>query len=349
MIYIISIILCRCHRVNNVSYQEVLLYTTNFSATLKEIDSIDGKIPMRLGDDLVVAKIPQDRVNTHLTTASSTLSCLSQENFRYIKAFERSKEIAKWNDRSSHIDISSIRGNPNLQQASSNKSNSSGPTMTGTIASVIFIVSGPDSRELSEDEISKSAAGATSGIKFWVDKAFNNSVGLSIVNFVWNVTSNLTEYPLCVKFHCYDCFVLPALAAHGYKSISDLQSGIKRKYNFKTVMVTFINKYWVGAAPVLPNIDIDFSNHVLYLRIVPGAISRFHLYIAFYMAMFHGAQFEGSSTCNCHDLYGNGTCQAPNGNCRTCTSHQVPCIMSQNHNWGELCPYTRKHIGWCSN
>jgi len=101
------------------------------------------------------------------------------------------------------------------------------------------------------------------------------------------------------------------------------------------VFVTKYPKFWFG---------YEWANHVVMDFGVDGwGIDNFNLVIAHETGHIFGCPDEyGSSGCNCTGLYGRY--RVANGNCETCATTPVSCLMS--HNAQAVCDYTRGHLGW---
>ncbi len=133
-----------------------------------------------------------------------------------------------------------------------------------------------------------------------------------------------------------------AMQSLGYSgSISGMNAyinSIKAKNNAQWAYAIFVTKYpsfWFAYA---------WGNHVVMDFGVDGwGIDNFSRVVAHETGHIFGCPDEyPSSGCNCTQLAGRY--QIANGNCETCASPFVPCLMA--HNTEAVCDYTRGHLGW---
>jgi len=133
-----------------------------------------------------------------------------------------------------------------------------------------------------------------------------------------------------------------AMQALGYSgSISGMNAyinSIKAKNNAAWAYAVFVTKY--------PSFHFAYywGNHVVMDFGVDGwGIDNFSRVVAHETGHVFGCPDEyPSSGCNCTQLAGRY--QIANGNCESCASPFVPCLMA--HNTPAVCDYTRGHLGW---
>ena len=133
-----------------------------------------------------------------------------------------------------------------------------------------------------------------------------------------------------------------AMGALGYSAsltgMSNYIAAIKSTYKAAHAYALFVTKYpkdWFA---------YYWGNHVVMDFDVDGwGIDNFNLVVAHETGHVFGCPDEyTSSGCNCTSLAGRY--QVPNGNCQTCASPFVPCLMCANT--PAVCDWTRGHLGW---
>ena len=133
-----------------------------------------------------------------------------------------------------------------------------------------------------------------------------------------------------------------ALGAMGYSAdfngMNAYINKIKANNNADWAYAIFVTKYpsfWFA---------YYWGNHVVMDFGVDGwGIDNFHRVVAHETGHAFGCPDEYSSSgCNCSQLAGRY--QIANGNCETCASPFVPCLMCANT--PAVCDYTRGHLGW---
>jgi hypothetical protein len=133
-----------------------------------------------------------------------------------------------------------------------------------------------------------------------------------------------------------------AMGAMGYSAdfngMNDYINKIKANNNADWAYAIFVTKYpsfWFA---------YYWGNHIVMDFGVDGwGIDNFSRVVAHETGHAFGCPDEYSSSgCNCTQLAGRY--QIPNGNCETCASPFVPCLMCANT--PAVCDYTRGHLGW---
>jgi len=133
-----------------------------------------------------------------------------------------------------------------------------------------------------------------------------------------------------------------AMQALGYSgSLSGMNAyinDIKSKNNADWAYAIFVTKY--------PGFHFAYywGNHVVMDFGVDGwGIDSFSRVVAHETGHVFGCPDEyPSSNCTCTQVAGRY--QIANGNCESCASPFVPCLMA--HNTPAVCDYTRGHLGW---
>ena len=113
---------------------------------------------------------------------------------------------------------------------------------------------------------------------------------------------------------------------------------VKSNFSAQWAYALFITKYpktWFA---------YEWGNHVVMDFQVDGwGIDNFNLVVAHETGHVFGCPDEyTSSGCNCTSLFGRY--QIANGNCESCASPNLLCLMKGNT--PSVCDYTRGHLGW---
>ena len=225
-------------------------------------------------------------------------------------------------------------------------------TMTGKIAVMILIVSGPGKLAISHNEKQTIGKEVQTGLKFWTEQAKNNSVSLEFVVYTDNVTISANNPTECSSSPaCHNVFADPTLIAMGYPAGKtgryQLAQAVKSNASADGAYLALFSKYRQRHFAYAYNrggpIYMKYSNDGWG----PEQIDRV---FAHETAHVFNAPDEYTN-CKCTQLYGKGSCTATNDNCSSknkgsCTSSQIGCIMDSN-DMGNLCEQSKKHVGWC--
>jgi hypothetical protein len=113
---------------------------------------------------------------------------------------------------------------------------------------------------------------------------------------------------------------------------------IRTNNNAKWAYAIFVSKYPSGW------FAYEWSNHIYMHTGVDGwGINNFNLVVAHESCHIFGVLDEYSSSgCNCNQR--GGRYQVVNGNCESCATHFIPCLMA--HNTAAVCDFTRGQLGW---
>ena len=330
--------------------EDMLLQTDNFETAEAEIESIGGRVTMFLGDDLLVAKVPTSFISKRqsFNSASAHIAqSASTETMMFVQAYWTAREemtkpppeILHWYEKTAPIA---------LPQESSFSNPASSPyrsTMTGHIAFVPVIVSGPGSLTINPIEGATVLVGIVSGTLFWTDSApASANLKFSIDPHFVDITA--ADSSFCASFpSCHDVFANPALQQLGHGTgqagRDSLAETTRDARGADGAYIAFFSKYrqshfayaYFGGGPIY----MQYSNDGWG----PAQIGRV-------FAHETGHVFNAPdeyTNCDCNRDYGRGTCTENNRNCETCTSRQTSCIMDSND--FSLCEYTKKHLGWC--
>lgn len=326
--------------------EKVLLYTKNVDATNTEISSIGGKVSIQLGDDLVIAKVPYGKVRSHFQTASTHVPrSASPQTLGYVNAYWKSvkaeameqPEILKWTDRTAPMVFHRPESPDNYNRANQISS------MKGKIAVIVLIASGPGSLAMSDSEVDTIKSEVLAGLNFWENEA-PNSASLSFVLLANVATITASDSTSCDPNDysvCHNRYAIPTMRFIGFTSVKQIEE-FNIKYSYATgAFVVFLTKYkqnhfayaYSGSGPIY----MQYSNGGWG----PSYIDRV---FAHETGHIFNAPDEYIS-CSCSSQYGKGSCTERNSNCKDCTNSQQRCIMDSNSL--TVCPYTKKHIGWC--
>lgn len=321
--------------------EKVLLYSSDVDATTKEVNSMGGTVAIQLGNDLLVARMPFDKVNSHFQTASTHVpKSASSQTLQYVKAYWKSVEAETMEEPGVHVwtDKSAPKSFPS---DSPHKAGSTKQTMTGKITAVILVASGPGAQEVSDEEYNLIISECIAGVDFWQSQA-PASASLSFTVYRAKASINVVDDPNCGGYaECHDRFAEPTLQYFGFSSVEELEDYVIDRSKAEGAFIGFFSKYtqahfayaYFGGGPLY----MQYSNDGWG----PNQIDRV---FAHEIGHVFNSPDEYTS-CSCNQLYGRGECTDRNSNCVTCTRPQQECIM--NSNQYEVCPYTRKHLGWC--
>ena len=230
-------------------------------------------------------------------------------------------------------------------------------TMTGLNAARTVIVSGPGSVAISTAEKDKVVSEMIAGCKFWTDRApssanlkfqvLYNHVTISTPNTATNCKGNVAKVQ-----QCEDVFVNPALQALGYSTGQAGRDAMKKDSvskwlpGAKGAFLSFFTKYnlyHIGyAKPWNAELFIVYGGPRNY---APDDIDKVFAHETGHIYNAPDEYVSSMTQCDCGTHYGKGTCSSRNTNCVTCPGSKTTCIM-KHVDW-TICPYTRKHLGWC--
>ena len=332
--------------------EEMLLHTDNFEAAEAEIESIGGKVTMFLGDELMVANIPTSYVSKKESFASSSAhiaQSASSEALSFVQAYWTAREdktkpqpeIVRWSEKTAPIVLPRESAYPENSPYRS--------TLTGKIAVLAIIISGPGSLAISESEKNKVISEMQAGLRFWTDQAQAARVNLQFYLHYYYPHITAADSNYCSKNNyaaCHDVFVNPALTTLGFGTG---QAG-------KDAAAQYIKDYTRADGAYIGFFSKYRQSHFAYAYFHGGPLymqysndgwgtDQIDRVFAHETGHVFNAPDEYTNDCSCYNYYGKGMCSARNENCQRCTSHQVSCIMDSNDL--SLCEYTKKHLGWC--
>ncbi len=332
--------------------EEMLLHTENIDEATAEVEAAGGRILLQLGHNLLVAKVPShvakqnsfSHASAHIPSSASAQS-LSHANAYWMAREDELKPqpmIQKWTERTAPMAFKREDSDERFQGESPYSQ-----TMTGKIAVVITVVSGPGTLAISDSEKQTIKSECITGLKFWLNQAQNNGVSLSFAMYGGKATITAPNPSYCSSApSCHNVFADAALKAFGYSTgqagKDKVAQDFKNKAGANGAFLGFFSKYkqthfayaYFGGGPLYmqysndgwgPNqIDRVFAHEIGHVFNAPDEYTK----------------------CYCSNNYGKGSCTAKNSNCVGCTSYQGSCIMDKN-DLGNLCQSSKKHVGWC--
>ncbi len=276
----------------------------------------------------------------------STASEKVQNNAEIFKLYRADKlkppsKVQKWTDKTAPLAY------PQLQPVGANSPYTL--TMRGKIAVALVVPSEPGNLAFSRNEYNHVVSQVWAGLEFWRKNAPSSArLSFALYDDGPFITAQNSR-PGCFGAGCHDVFAVPALRKIGYYSRDQLAARVKARAGAVGAYIGFVSKYhqhhfayaFFGGGPIY----MEFSNDGWG----PGQIGRL-------FAHETGHVFNAPdeyTKCECNRGYGRGNCRERNSNCigndKTWCVHQnyqQPCIMNKN-DLSNICPYTRKHIGWC--
>ena len=334
--------------------QEMLLYADDIQAATAEVESVGGRVTIQLGHDLLIAQVPGDfaaKQNKFASASSHISHSASSETLSNVEAYWKyrgdktkpQQKVQKWTEKTAP---KSFPQPSPLRSPGTNSPYSL--TMTGKIAVLLFVASGPGSLAISDAEFSTIKSEVLAGFDFWTDQA-PASAGLSFVMYDRKAIITASDSTSCSNTSfsdCHDVFANPTLQYYGYSTgqtgKDDVAQAAKDYANAAGAYLAFFSKYKqshfaysnFGGGPIY----MQYSNDGWG----PSQIDRV-------FAHETGHVFNAPdeyTNCQCSTNYGRGTCTALNTNCNNCTTSQSTCIMDSN-DLNNLCDSSKKHVGWC--
>ena len=218
--------------------------------------------------------------------------------------------------------------------------------MTGKIAVIVLVASGPGRLAISDAEFSKIKSEVFTAFDFWTGKA-PASARLSFAMYSGLAKIKASDSSYCSSYSsCHNRFADPTLQYFGYRKGKAGKDKLAQKYKgiarANGAYLAFFSKYkqshfayaYFGGGPIY----MQYSNDGWG----PNQIDRV-------FAHETGHVFNAPdeyTKCQCSKYYGRGRCTARNTNCVSCTSSQSSCIMDSN-DLNNICASSRKHVGWC--
>ena len=331
--------------------EEMLLHAEDIQAATAEVESVSGRVTIQLGHDLLIAQVPGDFVakqnkfasaSSHVTHSASSATLSNVEAYWKYRGdkLKLQPKVQKWTEKTAPKSFP--QPSPSLfDEANSPYSQ----TMTGKIAVVVFVASGPGRLAISDAEFSTIKSEVLAGFDFWTGKA-PASAGLSFAMYSGVAYISASDSSSCSSYSsCHNRFADPTLQYFDYSTGQAGKDKLAQDYKdiagADGAYIGFFSKYrqshfayaYSGGGPLY----MQYSNDGWG----PNQIDRV---FAHETGHVFNAPDEYTS-CQCSTFYGKGTCTAKNNNCVTCTSSQSTCIMDSNA-W-DLCASSRKHVGWC--
>ena len=332
--------------------EEMLLHTENIDEATAEVEAAGGHILLQLGHNLLVANVPSHvaKQNSFSQASAHIPSSASAETLSHANAYWMSREdelkpqptIQKWTEKTAPMAFKQEDSDEDFQGDAPYRR-----TMTGKIAVLIFISSGPGRLAISNTEKKKIISECLAGLKFWSNQARKNGIRLSFVMYYGKARISASNPTSCSSYaSCHDKFANPTLRAFGFPAgkagRNRAAQYIKNRGRANGAFLGFFSKYkqshfayaYFGGGPLYMQYSNDGWGSDQIDRVFAHEVGH----------VFNAP--DEYTNCQCYQRYGKGSCTAKNANCKTCTSSQGGCIMDTN-DLGNLCEYTKKHVGWC--
>ena len=331
--------------------EEMLLHAEDIQAATAEVESVGGRVTIQLGHDLLIAQVPGDftakqnkfaSASSHISHSASSATLSNVEAYWKYRAdkLKPQPKVQKWTEKTPPKSFPQSSPGPVYDANSPYRL-----TMTGRIAVVVIVASGPGSLAISSSEYSTIKSEVMAGLDFWTNKAPANALLSFVMYSNCQIISDSDSNSCSSYASCHNKFADPALASLGYNTgqagRNDIAQDMKDRANAHGAYLAFFSKYrqshfayaYFGGGPLY----MQYSNDGWG----PSQIDRV-------FAHETGHVFNAPdeyTKCQCSTNYGRGSCTAKNNNCVTCTSSQSNCIMDSNA-W-DICAHSRKHVGWC--
>ncbi len=133
--------------------EEMLLHTEKIDEATAEVEAAGGHVLLQLGHNLLVAKVPSHAVNQNSFIQASVHipSSASAETLTHVNAYRKPQPTAQmWTEKTAPMAFEREDSDENFHGDSPYSL-----TMTGKIAVVILIASGPGSLAISDKEKNK--------------------------------------------------------------------------------------------------------------------------------------------------------------------------------------------------
>ncbi len=331
--------------------EEMLLHTENIDKATAEVKAAGGRVILQLGHNLLVTNVPSQVAKQNSFTQASTHipSSASAQTLSHANAYWMSREnelkppptVQGWTERTAPMAFKREDSDEGFQGNSPYRA-----TLTGKIAVLMILVSGPGSIELSDAERTKVISEVQDGAKFWEEQADVAGIDLSFALYSTEISLTASNPIKCYSTpYCHNVFADRTYNAFGFPSgqtgRDKLAQHIKDIAGADGAVLAFFSKYrqshfayaYFGGGPMY----MQYSNDGWG----PDQIDKV---FAHELGHVFNAPDEYTK-CACAQQYGGGTCTAKNSNCKDCTSSQSQCVM--NSNSLKLCADSKKHVGWC--
>ena len=234
--------------------EEMLLHTENIAEATAEVEAAGGHVRLQLGHNLLVANIPSHvaKQNSFSHSSAHISNSVSAETLSHAKAYWMAREdklkpqppVQKWTEKMAPMAFKREDSDKDFQGDSPYSQ-----TMTGKIAVVILIASGPGSLAVSSSEESTIMSECITGLEFWLNQAYIAGVSLSFVFYSGKATIYAYNPTDCYNntAYCHNVFADATLQAYGYPSgqagKDQLAQNIKNIAGADGTFVAFFSKY----------------------------------------------------------------------------------------------------------
>ena len=332
--------------------EEMLLYADDVQTATAEVESVGGRVTIQLGHDLLIAQVPSDFTakQDKFASASSHIShSASSETLSNVEAYWKYRgdkikphpKVQKWTEKTAPKAFP-----PQSPPLSPGANAAYSLTLTGKIAVVLLVASGPGNLAVSSTEYTTIKSEVLAGFDFWTGKA-PASAGLSFVLYDGKAIITASDSSSCSSYAaCHNVFADPTLQYFGFSTGQSgkhtLAQDAKDYAGGNGAYIAFFSKYRQGHFAYA-----YFQGGPIYMQYSNDGWGPTQIDRVFAHETGHVFNAPDEYTkCQCSTNYGKGTCTAQNTNCVDCTSSQSACIMDSNdlHN---ICASSEKHVGWC--
>lgn len=208
--------------------------------------------------------------------------------------------------------------------------------LTGSVAVGVVIVDGPEALSFSKAEITKVHAEVQHGLSF-----LGNQCGIKDpIQFHYDLkTISITTADDPVKKQ-ESHWLTPTMKAMKYTNpgayVDYLRSHYKTDWAYCVFFVKYSQQHFAYARMGGPYTCMQYSND----HWGPDNIDRIFAHESGHI--FNASDEYSGSNCTCTSKY--GMYQVINGNCKSCATNAVGCIMSMS-TWN-MCSYTPWHLGY---
>ncbi len=332
---------------------EVLLHAPDMAHAKAEVAAVGGRLKLILSDHILVAQFPQDVNVGALAAATHDLpQSLDSLSAMVAQAWLNRHPMPLGGEQVAGPKWQGAGGTPpkdetqrHLRQANRPLPGDVNDCLIGSVAAGIWVVSRSEgSQQFSGDERGRVVSHVIEAVDWMADLEPNANVSFALDWVFVTIDTPPTGHCGDSSEKCEAPWRDAALRAEGYPAGYDGWNAYVDKIiaNKETQWgyVAFFTKYnlyhYAYSRYEFRRLVINYGNDGWGPKELRWTFAHetMHLFAA-------DDEYEDSK-CHCTDT--SGVLSTPNGNCETCNSHHVNCIMlTQN---GTMCQYTRGQVGW---